>query len=53
MNVLRRPMAAEVRRLLSTVPAASLGVILTGAEQDDAYGYAYGYQHGYAPRAPA
>ncbi len=53
MNVLRRPMAAEVRRLLASVPAARLGVILTGAEQDDAYGYAYGYQHGYAPRAPA
>lgn len=38
-----RPMLAESRRLLATVPKPLLGYIATGAELEDAYGYyAYG-----------
>jgi Mrp family chromosome partitioning ATPase len=54
MNVVRRPMASELRRLLATAPCRVVGLALTGAESDDAYGYGagYSYSQGYAPRAP-
>ncbi len=41
MNVVRRPMLNEVRRLLDTSPALRLGFVITGAES--AHGYGYGY----------
>lgn len=43
MNVFRRPMATELRRSLTAARARVLGVIVTGAEEDDGYGYGYGY----------
>jgi Mrp family chromosome partitioning ATPase/capsular polysaccharide biosynthesis protein len=48
LNVLRRPMVTEVRRLLSTAPALSLGFVLTGAGGDESY-EAAGY-YAYVPR---
>ena len=48
LNVLRRPMVTEVRRLLSTAPALSLGFVLTGAGGDESYETA-GY-YAYVPR---
>jgi polysaccharide biosynthesis transport protein len=45
MNVLTRPQVAELRRLLETSPATTLGFVITGAEEDE-YHYAYGF-HGY------
>ncbi len=45
MNIVRRPMLNELRRLLETCPAAKLGFVLTGAKSDDGYGYD-GYYHG-------
>jgi polysaccharide biosynthesis transport protein len=39
MNVVRRPMLAEVRRILHACPAAKLGFVLTGADLEEAYGY--------------
>jgi polysaccharide biosynthesis transport protein len=47
MNVLTRPQAAELHRLLETSPAAPLGFVITGAEQDE-YHYAYGIEGYYA-----
>lgn len=41
LNVLRRPMLAELRRVLEACPAAKLGFVLAGADADE--GYAYGY----------
>jgi polysaccharide biosynthesis transport protein len=51
LNVVRRPTLAELRRLLSTMPARRLGFVATGArdrKKEDAYGYGYGYSYGYA-----
>jgi Mrp family chromosome partitioning ATPase/capsular polysaccharide biosynthesis protein len=45
MEVVRRPMLSELRRLLDTMPANKLGFVVTGAESEEAYGYGYG---GYA-----
>jgi len=42
MEILRRPMLAELNRLLETVPAIKLGFVVTGAEADEAYGSKYG-----------
>ena len=39
LNVVRRPMLAEVRRVLSTSPAARLGFVLTGSGSEETYGY--------------
>jgi capsular exopolysaccharide synthesis family protein len=50
LNVVRRPMLAEVRRLLQASPAARLGFVLTGARLEESYGYAgYHEPRGYAP----
>jgi len=49
MNVVRRPMLAEMRRLLDTAPARKLGFVLTGAEGEDGYGYGGGYYYGSYP----
>jgi hypothetical protein len=45
MNVVRRPMLAELHRLLAASPAHKLGFILTGAQNEDGYGNDgyYGY----------
>jgi succinoglycan biosynthesis transport protein ExoP len=49
LNVVRRPMLAELRRLLDTVPARKLGFVVTGAHTGAAeYGYGYGYGYGYS-----
>ncbi len=46
LNVVRRPMLGELRRLLDASPAAKLGFVLTGADFEEGYGYA----NYYAPR---
>ena len=51
MNLVRRPMLNELRRLLDVAPAAVLGFIVTGVAADEAYGVAYGYGHGYTREA--
>ena len=45
LNILRRPMLKELRRVLDTLPAQQLGFVVTGADQDD--GYTYGDGGGY------
>jgi polysaccharide biosynthesis transport protein len=52
MNVVRRNMLGELRRLLDRSPTAKLGFVVTGAAQEDGYGggYGYGYGYGYASR---
>jgi Mrp family chromosome partitioning ATPase len=50
INLLRRPMLAEVRRLLESSPAQKLGFVVTGAQADDDYSYHGG---GYYHRAAA
>jgi polysaccharide biosynthesis transport protein len=46
MNVVRRPMLNELRRLLDSAPATKLGFIVTGVTDEVGYGVGYGY--GYA-----
>ena len=43
INVVRRRMLAELRRLLETSPAKTLGYVVTGAEAAESYGYAGRY----------
>jgi Mrp family chromosome partitioning ATPase/capsular polysaccharide biosynthesis protein len=54
INVVRRPMLKELRRVLDAVPAEKLGFVVTGAEQEDSYVgyglYAYRYRSP-SPRA--
>ena len=38
LNVVRRPMLAEMRRVLQACPAAKLGFVLTDADLEEAYG---------------
>jgi tyrosine-protein kinase len=46
LNILRRPMLNELRRVLHTLPAQQLGYVVTGAHLDDGYTYGYGgYYH--------
>jgi Mrp family chromosome partitioning ATPase/capsular polysaccharide biosynthesis protein len=45
LNLVRQPMLNDLRRLLDASPAAKLGFVLTGAQDEDSYGYGYG---GYA-----
>jgi polysaccharide biosynthesis transport protein len=49
MDVLRRPMLVELKRLLDTMPAHKLGFIVAGAETEEGYGYGYGGYHYYRP----
>jgi capsular exopolysaccharide synthesis family protein len=46
LKVVRRPMLKEIHRLLSVAPAAKLGFVLTGAQEEEGYGY--GAHKGYA-----
>jgi Mrp family chromosome partitioning ATPase len=39
LKVVRRPMLAELRRLLAVAPATKLGVVVTGAQGEEGYGY--------------
>jgi tyrosine-protein kinase len=48
LNRLRKPMLAEVGRLLDGTPAVLLGFVVTDAEAEDHYGYGY-YGYGYKP----
>jgi succinoglycan biosynthesis transport protein ExoP len=48
MNIVRRPMLNELRRLLDAAPAAKLGFVVTGVAADEAYGIGYGYGQAYA-----
>lgn len=41
MNVVRRHMLAELRRLLEAAPATKLGFVRTGAKDEQSYGYGY------------
>lgn len=47
MEKVRRPMLAEVHRVVDATPTPKLGFVITGAEAEDGYGYGYGYGHGY------
>jgi capsular exopolysaccharide synthesis family protein len=48
----RRPMLAELQRVLAACPATPLGFVLTGADESEGYGYGYGYG-GYGQSRPA
>jgi Mrp family chromosome partitioning ATPase len=51
LETVRRPMLAEVHRLLQTLPTMKLGFVVTGAEGEEGYGSGYyGYGYHYAPR---
>jgi tyrosine-protein kinase len=45
MDAMRRPILAELKRQLDTMPAHKLGFVVTGAEAEDGYGYGYGYHY--------
>jgi polysaccharide biosynthesis transport protein len=45
MNVVRRPMLRDLRRVLDASPAQKLGFVVTGAEVEEGYGYGYGGYH--------
>jgi Mrp family chromosome partitioning ATPase len=47
LNILRRPMLNELRRVLHTLPAQQLGFVVTGAHLDDGYTYGYGGYYNY------
>jgi Mrp family chromosome partitioning ATPase len=43
LKVVRRPMLAELRRLLAVAPATKLGLVVTGAQAEEGYGSSYYY----------
>jgi polysaccharide biosynthesis transport protein len=45
LKLLRRNMLGEVRRLLDTARARSLGFVVTGAESETGFDYGYGYDY--------
>jgi Mrp family chromosome partitioning ATPase/capsular polysaccharide biosynthesis protein len=47
LNLIRRPMLAELQRVLETCPTEKLGFVLTGADREDGYGYGYGGYYQY------
>jgi polysaccharide biosynthesis transport protein len=47
LNLVRRPMLAELRRILESTPAKGLGFVITGAEAEDGYRYGARYDYGY------
>lgn len=42
LNVIRRPMLRELKRILGSLPTEKLGFVLTGADLDDSYTYDFG-----------
>jgi capsular exopolysaccharide synthesis family protein len=55
LNVVRRAMLDELRRILNNTPAAKLGFVVTGAEveEEHRYGPGYGYRYVYGYGEPA
>ena len=51
-TTVKRPVLAELQRVLASCPAAKLGFVLTGSDEGEGYGYGYGYA-GYGSAAPA
>ncbi len=49
INVVRRPMLRELRRVIDTLPAEKLGFVLTGANQEESYGGYGAYSYRYRP----
>ena len=47
LNVVRRPMLAELHRVLESVRTPKLGYIVTGSRSRRSLGYGYGYGYGY------
>lgn len=50
MEIVRRPMLSELKRLLDTMPASKLGFVVAGAESEESHGYGYSgyyYQRSY------
>ena len=45
LNAIRRPMLAELRRLMHSCPATPLGFVVTGADLESSYGYAGSYDY--------
>ena len=41
LGVLKRPMTAQLKRLLDSMPATKLGCAVTGTDSHKAYGYGY------------
>jgi polysaccharide biosynthesis transport protein len=50
LNILRRPMLNELRRVLYSLPAQELGFVVTGAHLDDGYTDGYGGYYHYERR---
>jgi polysaccharide biosynthesis transport protein len=44
LGTIRRDLAREVRRVLHSVPAQTLGFVITGQGSGEGYGYGYGYE---------
>jgi polysaccharide biosynthesis transport protein len=53
LSEMRRPVLAELGRVLEAAPVVKLGFVVTGTAPEDAYGYAYGYQYGYRRKSAA
>jgi Mrp family chromosome partitioning ATPase len=47
VNVLRRAMLAELKRLLGAAPSPVLGLVVTGADEEEGYSYGYADPYGY------
>jgi receptor protein-tyrosine kinase len=47
LELLRRPTVDELHRVLTSSGAATLGLVVTAAQQDDSESYGYGYGYGY------
>src|SRR5436190_1363223 len=48
IDILRRPMLTELRRVLDASPARKLGFVVTGAGSEEGYGYGYGSSYYYS-----
>jgi len=48
LNLVRRPMLTELRRILESTPAKGLGFVITGAEAEDGYHYGATYDYAYS-----
>ncbi|MDQ3679029.1 MAG: AAA family ATPase [Actinomycetota bacterium] len=46
LNVVRRPMLEELRRILESTPTPTLGFVLTGAAEEGGYGGYYRHKYG-------